>query len=123
MVSQDAPGGSGSGDPGMALAVPVAQYRTSYQFHAPTNYTANYVNVTAPTGAEITLDGQLVPTTSYVAIGGSGYGVARVALSNTGTGTHTASSAVAFGISVYGYGSYTSYWYPGGLDLNSIVLQ
>jgi hypothetical protein len=123
MVSQDAPGGSGSGDPGMALAVPVAQYRTSYQFHAPTNYTANYVNVTAPTGAEVTLDGQLVPTTSYVAIGSSGYGVARVALANTGTGTHSASSSMAFGISVYGYGSYTSYWYPGGLDLNSIVLQ
>ena len=123
MVSQDAPGGNGSGDPGMALAVPVAQYRTSYQFHAPTNYTANFVNITAPTGAEVTLDGALVPAASYVSIGNSGHGVARVALANTGTGTHTATSTMAFGISVYGYGSYTSYWYPGGLDLESIVLE
>jgi hypothetical protein len=30
---------------------------------------------------------------------------------------------MAFGISVYGYGSYTSYWYPGGLDLKSIVVE
>jgi hypothetical protein len=123
MVSQDAPGGNGSGDPGMALAVPVAQYRTSYQFHAPTNYTANFVNITAPTGADVILDGTPVPAASYRAIGSSGHGVARVALSNTGTGTHTATSSMAFGISVYGYGSYTSYWYPGGLDLNSIVLE
>lgn len=123
MVSQDAPGGNGSGDPGMALAVPVAQYRTSYQFHAPTNYTANYVNITAPTGAEVMLDGTLVPVTAYTPIGASGHGVARVGLANTATGTHTASSSMAFGISVYGYGSYTSYWYPGGLDLDSIVLE
>jgi IgGFc binding protein len=122
-VSQDVPGGNGSGDPDMALAVPVAQYRTSYQFHAPTNYTTNYVNITAPTGAEVMLDGTLVPLASYTAIGGSGHGVARVALSNAGTGTHTATSSMGFGISVYGYGSYTSYWYPGGLDLESIVLE
>jgi len=24
------------------------------------------------------------------------------------------------GISVYGYGQYTSYWYPGGLDLEEM---
>lgn len=93
------------------------------QFHAPTNYPTNFVNITAPTGAEVTLDGTLVPVTSYVPIGNSGHGVARVALSNAGTGTHTTTSTMGFGISVYGYGSYTSYWYPGGLDLESIVLE
>ena len=123
MVSQDAPGGNGSGDPGMTLAVPVAQYRTQYQFHAPTNYTANFVNITAPTGTDVTLDGNLVPAASYTPIGTSGHGVARVALPNTATGTHTATGTMAFGISVYGYGSYTSYWYPGGLDLKTIVVQ
>jgi hypothetical protein len=43
--------------------------------------------------------------------------VARKSLSNAGTGNHTADSADGFGISVYGYGQYTSYWYPGGSDL------
>ena len=32
-------------------------------------------------------------------------------------GVHSATSAVQFGLQVYGYGSYTSYFYPGGLDL------
>ncbi len=123
MVSQDAPGGNGSGDPGMALAVPIAQYRTSYQFHAPTNYSANFVNITAPTGADVTLDGAVVPQSSYTVIGTSGHGVARVPLPNNATGTHTATGTMPFGISVYGYGSYTSYWYPGGLDLKSIVVE
>jgi hypothetical protein len=123
MVSQNVSGGNGSGDPAMALAVPVAQYRTSYQFHAPTNYPTNFVNITAPTGAQVMLDNNLVPATAYTAIGNSGYSVARVALSNAGNGSHTATSTMAFGISVYGYGSYTSYWYPGGLDLEAIVIQ
>jgi hypothetical protein len=123
MVSQDTPGGNGTGDPAMSLAVPTAQYRSQYQFHAPTNYTSNYVNITAPMGSDVTVDGTVVPAASYTAIGSSGYGVARVQLSNTGTGSHTATSAVQFGISVYGYGSYTSYWYPGGLDLTPIVIE
>jgi hypothetical protein len=28
-----------------------------------------------------------------------------------------------FGISVYGYGVDTSYWYMGGLDVHEIVVQ
>lgn len=123
MVSQNAPGGSGSGDPAMSLAVPTAQYRKEYQFHAPTNYTTNFVNITAPMDADVVLDGTSVPQASYTAIGATGYGVARVQLSNAGTGTHTATSTTAFGISVYGYGQYTSFWYPGGLDLQPIVIQ
>jgi hypothetical protein len=43
--------------------------------------------------------------------------VARVGLSNAGNGTHTMDGASPFGISVYGYGEYTSYWYPGGQNL------
>lgn len=123
MVSQNVPGGNNTGDPAMALAVPTAQYRTNYQFHAPTNYTTNYVNITAPMGTDVVLDGTSVPAASYTEIGSSGFGVARVQLSNTGNGTHTATSTTPFGISVYGYGSYTSYWYPGGLDLEPIVIE
>jgi hypothetical protein len=120
MVGENYGGDHGMGDPSESLAVPVAQYRTSYQFHAPTNYTSNYVNVIAPTGASVMVDGTAVDPSAFTLIGGSGYGVARVALSNAGNGTHTASSTMAFGITVYGYGSYTSYWYPGGLDLHTI---
>jgi hypothetical protein len=46
--------------------------------------------------------------------------VARVQLGNSGNGNHQISAPQPVAISVYGYGDYTSYWYPGGLDLISL---
>jgi len=109
--------GGGAGDPAMAQAVPVEQYRVNYLFHAPTNYSANFVNVTAPTGAAVSLDGAAIPLAQFTAIGTTGYSIARLPLSNAGNGNHSIISPAKVGISVYGYGQYTSFWYPGGLDL------
>jgi len=105
--------GGGTGDPGMTLAVATAQFRREYLFHAPTNYEVNYVNIVAPTGATITLDGAV--QTGFTAIGSTGYGVLRKQLAKNGN--HRIEGDMPFGISVYGYGQYTSYWYPGGLNL------
>jgi len=120
MEGQDA--GGGTGDPAMALAVPFEQFRTSYTFQAPTSYDSNYVDVTAPMGASVMLDGAApLPLT---AIGSTGYGLSRVEpLGNgpAGDGNHTITGDMPFGITVYGYGQYTSYWYPGGLDLKDII--
>jgi hypothetical protein len=118
-----APAGQTCGDPAMSQAVATAQFRTSYGFSAPANYYENYANIIAPTGATVTVTD--TPSnhtvTTGTAIGASGYYVAHVSLcanSLTGcTGNHTATSSSAFGIEVYGYGSYTSYMYPGGLNL------
>ena len=115
MVGQAAPPAQTSGDPAMALAVGKEQYRNSYLFHTPTNYTTSYVNIVAPTGTTITLDG--APVSTFTVIGNSGFGLARVALNNAGGGNHNISGSQPFGITVYGYGDYTSYWYAGGLNL------
>jgi len=109
------------GDPSMSVATPVEQYRSSYRFHAPTNYVVGYLDVLAPTGASISLDG--APVSGFAAIGTSGYGLARVSPLGSGPGTdgsHLITGDQPFGISVYGYGDSTSYWYPGGLDLAPI---
>jgi hypothetical protein len=119
MEGQDA--GGNTGDPAMTLAVPVEQFRTQYLFHAPTNYESNYVDVTAPVGATVTLDGAPL---SFAPIGTTGYALSRVYPLNAGPnndGNHSIESTQAFGITVYGYGQYTSYWYPGGLNLNTII--
>ncbi len=119
MEGQDA--GGDTGDPAMALATPVEQYRTDYQFHAPVNYEVNYVNITAPTGANIQLDGS--PVGNFTPIGATGMGVARMQVSNAGTGDHIITGDEPFGIMVYGYGQYTSFFYPGGLNLGEIVIE
>ncbi|HEY5945249.1 MAG TPA: IgGFc-binding protein [Kofleriaceae bacterium] len=119
MEGQDA--GGGTGDPAMTLAVPVEQFRTEYLFHAPTNYVSNYVDVTAPVGANVMLDGAPL---SFAPIGTTGYALSRVYPLGPGPnndGNHSIQGNMAFGITVYGYGDYTSYWYPGGLDLNTII--
>lgn len=107
----------GVGDPSMSLAVSPAQYRTSYLFHAPTSYASSYVNITAPVGAVVLLDGQPVPEDSFIAAGSTGLAVSRRPLASA-AGAHTATSALPFGVTVYGYGEYTSYWVPGGLNLD-----
>ena len=87
----------------------------------PTNYESNYVDVTAPMGALVTLDGAPL---SFQPIGTTGYGLARVTALSAGPGAdgnHSIQGDQGFGITVYGYGQYTSYWYPGGLNLDTII--
>lgn len=121
MSAQDA--GGGMGDPAMALAVPVEQFRKQYLFHAPTNYTSTYVDVVVKENVTVMLDNAPIPAGR--AVGTEGWTVTRVMLGAgpAGDGNHSMSSAEPFGITVYGYGQYTSYWYAGGLDLNDIPID
>jgi hypothetical protein len=112
MPSQDAVGG---GDPSMSLAVPLEGHRARYAFNAPTTYAHSLVAIFAATGATVSLDGAPIPAERFTAIGNTGYGLANELLADTGF--HTVDCASPVGVSVYGYGLYTSYWYPAGLDL------
>lgn len=106
------------GDPAMTVAIGKEQYRTSYLFHAPLSYSSNFANITCPTGANVTVDGASVG--AGTPIGASGYSVIRLQVANNATGNHTLASDQKCGLSVYGYGLYTSYWYPGGSDLTRL---
>jgi len=110
---------SGSGDPSMAVVVPTAQYRKKYLFIASSSYDTNFVNVVAPKGSTVTLDGTKLAASDFSDIGASGFSVARHKLSQANV--HSIESDQQFGIVVYGYGRYTSYMYPGGLDLKRIA--
>ena len=111
--------GTAPGDPSLTLASSVEQYRTKYVFLAPDDYDASYVDIVMPMSAAVTLDGSQVPAPA--AIGNTGFGVSRAQLSNGGGGHHVLTSDEAVGIQVMGYGAYTSYHYPGGLDLQAIA--
>jgi hypothetical protein len=110
---------TGAGDPSQSIGVPTAQFKTGYVFLAPEDYDINHVTVVAPTGATITLDGQPVPAGSFEPVGSSGLGASDQVLA--ATGAHRIEGDEPFGITVYGYGDYTSYMYPGGLGLDAIT--
>jgi hypothetical protein len=110
---------SGAGDPSMAVVVPRAQYRDNYIFTASQTYDYNYVNVVAPADATVLLDGEAIPDSEFAAIGSTAFRVARHRLPADREVFRMEGSA-PFGIVVYGYGAFTSYMYPGGLDLRKI---
>ncbi len=108
-------GRSGLGDPAMALAIPEAQFRRSYTFLTPATYSRSYVSVIRPEGLRVVIDDHLV--TDYRRIEGTVFETARVRVEG---GVHRIDANAPFGIIVYGFGSYTSYLVPGGLDLRRI---
>lgn len=113
----------GEGDPSQSLMVSVEQYRTKYVFLAPSDYDVNFADVVAPSGTDVFLDGQRLNPSRLTAIG-DGYGTLRIPLNGvnpTGNGAHVLVASAPVGLQVLGYGLYTSYQYPGGLNLTPIA--
>lgn len=107
------------GDPSQSLVTAVEQFRTKYVFLAPLDYPVSYVDVVQPMAAVVEIDG--VEATGPLTSISSGYGVRRVTLTNTGDGAHVLTADKPVGIQVMGYGDYTSFQYPGGLNLEVIA--
>jgi len=110
----------GEGDPSQSQMVAVEQYRTKYVFLAPDDYDTSFVDVVAPSGSTLTLDGPPL-STPLTPVGTGGFGVARVKLGAGKEGAHVMTGSKPFGIQIIGYGRQTSYQYPGGLDLRAIA--
>lgn len=110
------------GDPSFSLAVPVEQYRKTYNFLAPDTYDRSFVNITTTQEgvSTIFLDGTNLANSPWEPIDGTNYMVLKYEFH---PGSHSLTSEEeTFGIIVYGYGQYTSYMFPGGLDLNEISI-
>ena len=114
-----------AGDPSQSFMVGVEQYRQKYIFLGPDDYDSNWVDIVVPvnlegTNATLTLDGKPL-TKGATPVGQSTYGVVRVQLGNGMKGLHVLEATAPVGIQVMGYGQYTSYQYPGGLNLGAIA--
>jgi hypothetical protein len=97
----------------------VEQYRTKYVFLAPDDYLVNFVDIVAPTNAQMVLDGS--PVTAGSSLLAGNYSVFRAQLGPGNAGAHLLTSDQPVGIQVMGYGFYTSYQYPGGSNLGLIA--
>lgn len=111
--------GSRLGDPSQSMASSVEQYRLKYVFLAPDDYDVSFADVIQPMDATLTLDGVAV-SVKPIAMS-SGYGVTRIKLGPGNKGAHVLTATAPAGLQVMGYGAYTSYQYPGGLNLGRIA--
>ncbi len=103
------------GDPAMSLIPPEDQFRRDYTFLTPDTFVSHFVSVVAKVGQTVTLNG--APVSGLTPIGDTGWASVNVAVN---AGVHSATSSEPFGVWVYGFGAYTSYMYPAGLDLRPI---
>ncbi len=116
------------GDPSMVLIPPAEQWRASYTVLAAPGIRDNYLGLSIDINkvASIEVDGAAVPLNTFTPIANSPFTVKNHPVS---VGTHTINVVAKAGISplpgagvtVFGYDSYVSYGYTGGLDLTTIV--
>ena len=108
------------GDPSQSNYAAVEQYRSKYVFLTPDDYDVAFLDMVVPTGVTVALDGAPATTVWDQPISGGMRGV-RVKLEHEAQGAHVLTASAPFGLQVIGYGSYTSYMYPGGLNLSAIA--
>lgn len=109
----------GTGDPSMWSMPVVEQFQYHYDFIVNESFLYNFVNITAPEGANITLDS--LPITLNWTPAGTLNGVPYQSASYPVTGgTHKLHSDTKMGIIVSGFEFRSSYAYMGGSGLEPI---
>jgi len=111
------------GDPCEILLPPTGHYLLTNVVYTPTGldfygnpfvFNENFLNLIVPQSAitNTVVDGSIVATSNFVAIGSSGYYGAQLSVTN---GTHKVTSSRPVGVEVYGFGPQDAYGYFGGL--------
>ncbi|MCP3982590.1 MAG: hypothetical protein GY716_25140 [bacterium] len=110
----------GTGDPTLINITPPEYFRREYIFHSDATFFDNFINITAPVGTSLLLDGVPI-TTPCEAIGDVG-GVSYCGIRQpVSAGVHTVTNGTTdngFGLDVTGFVPFASYGYPAGLGLN-----
>ncbi len=106
------------GDPSQTIFGSTEQFRTSYLFLTPDDYDVSYAVVVGPQGAAPVLDGKSLDDGKPLA---NGFVVWRATLGGGKNGAHTLTSAQPVGLQAMGYGAFTSYQFPGGLNAKHIA--
>lgn len=125
LVAQFSNGSSFDGvtsDPFMMLIPPFEQFLGNYTITTPASgFATNFVNVVAPNSAvgSITLDGVPIPASAFTPIPGSAFSGSQRPVS---LGSHNLGGPQPFGVFAYGFDSFDSYGYPGGLALGEVAL-
>ncbi len=111
-------GAAQQGDPSQSNVIAVEQFASAYGFLAPDDYPTAFADVVAPPGTGLVLDGVPVVDTPQPV---GGFVVHRIRLGAGSAGAHRLIASAPVGVQIAGYGSFTSYYYPGGMALKPLV--
>ncbi|MFY7866040.1 hypothetical protein [Roseateles sp.] len=109
-------------DPFEMLIPPFEQFLAAYTVTTPASgFAINFINIVVPNAAvgSVTLDGVAVAAAKYTAIPGSAFSGAQLPVT---VGAHNLAGPLPFGAFMYGYASYDSYGYPGGMSLAQVAV-
>jgi len=106
------------GDPAQVTEIPVDQFRRAYDFLVPDTYARNFINVVVPDGARVRMDG--VAFSGAIEPIASGFQLISAQIPAGRHHIEAVDESERIGIKIYGVAPYTSYAYPGGLDLARI---
>ena len=119
--------GNAGADPFMTTVPALGQYGASAAWTTPpsSQMAPNYVNVAVPTNAvgDLRLDGAVVPSSSFAALGSTGYSTAQLSVANGSHVLSTPGTGLPFGAWAYGFEAganqpgYDGYGYPTTLAL------
>ncbi len=113
--------GVGDGDPSQSVSIARSRYLEKYAFATPLGFDDIAINVIAPTGSAVRLDDAPLDPQDFSAIGSSGFSVARIALEPGKR--YTLIGDQPFSAQLYGYGAFTSFMAPVGMDLRSAGMR
>ena len=148
-ASQEAAGvvrGLPGGDPSLTFIPPLEQWRSDYVLLTPDKYAFDFLVVTAQTGSQVFLDGELVdgticelapadgltaatrgrPNSDFVVyrcqLSFPGYtpSTNKITTGRQNDGVHRIQSDYPVGVIVYGFDAFVSYAYAGGTELKDI---
>ena len=123
LVSQQQVDGPYTGDPSLTIFPAVDQFRRSYLFATPKSWDTNYIVLSMPKGASITIDGAPVPASCASRVMGNVAGTDYESKTCPLTaGPHSMVGDKPFGITAYGYGRAGSYAFVGGANVTKIYV-
>jgi hypothetical protein len=108
-------------DPFMVTVPPLRYYTRDHMVcTGPASLATHHINIVAPSSVvgALTLNGVVVPAGAFSPIGASGFSSARLTVPS---GPHALSAPQPFGTTVYGYGPYEGYGWPGGMFFGDIT--
>jgi hypothetical protein len=109
--------GPQSGDPALSFVPPVEQFRDRYLVVVPDQFVHSDMNLVAPTGTPVLLDGADI-SLALTPFASGAWSAARLQVS---PGAHTLACPMKCSVEVAGWDTAVSYQYSGGLALAPLV--